>query len=114
MKFFAIRRRQAALALGIILACSIFSSVTLADTTRPTPDWLSAQGQDPNPWGGTLFVPPDPNYLGWADHALTLFTLIDHAGLAAKTNSLERENICPYIFTVPNYLHSHKIWRKIL
>jgi hypothetical protein len=55
---------------------------------RPIEDFLSAQGTfcvDDGEGGCFLFVPPDPNFLGWnndLDSAVILFAGVDYAGLA--------------------------------
>ena len=45
-------------------------------------DWLSAQGTY------STFIPPDPDFLGWANNPATLFASIDYAGLATEAYSL--------------------------
>jgi hypothetical protein len=46
-------------------------------TPRPLSDFLEAQGST------SMFFPPVPDYVGWADGDFETFALVDYAGLAA-------------------------------
>ncbi len=79
---------QTALILGMVLACLFFTTAALAVTDnaniRPLEDFLKQQGQDPVNYGGILFVPPDPNFMGWTndlDSQVIYFAGVDYAGL---------------------------------
>jgi hypothetical protein len=83
----------------LVLSLLVFPATARAaankTTTRPITDLLSTQGTfcvDDGSGGCFLFVPPDPNFLGWSedldrdnngvlDHS-SLFAGIDYAGLA--------------------------------
>jgi hypothetical protein len=66
---------------------SATAALALATVQRPIGDFLSAQGKFcyPDDGGCLLFVPPDPNFLGWTndlDSKVILFAGVDYAGLA--------------------------------
>jgi hypothetical protein len=77
--------------IGLLLAATTSPSVSVAAGNvihRPLSDFLSTQGTyctDDGSGGCLLFVPPDPNFLGWntdVDKTPVLFALVDYAGLA--------------------------------
>jgi hypothetical protein len=83
------RRLAKIAAIAFTLLC--FSSTVLAAgkaVQRPFEDFLNAQGQfciDDGSGGCFLFVPPDPNFLGWnndLDKSTIYFAGVDYAGLA--------------------------------
>jgi hypothetical protein len=79
MKIAPIAQRRIVLIMGVILAIMLFTTAASADRFN---EWLSTQGTY------STFIPPDPDFLGWADHAPTLFASIDYAGLATAAYSL--------------------------
>jgi hypothetical protein len=82
------------LTLTVLLTTFVFSgpTATLASATvnRPIADFLSQQGTfctDDGSGGCYLYVPPDPNILGWntdLDYLPVLFAGVDYAGLATE------------------------------
>jgi hypothetical protein len=92
MKNFNRRFTTLIMITAILLAWLIaLPSVALAAgkvTHRPLSDFLSTQGTyciDDDHGGCLLFVPPDPNFLGWTsdfDKSPVLFAGVDYAGLA--------------------------------
>jgi len=61
-----------------MLVFAASSSALAEPAIRPIEDFLGAQGTM------TSFVPPVPDYLGWADTGMVNFALVDYAGLAAE------------------------------
>lgn len=61
------------LALCAVVAAT---SIARADEQRSFADFINAQGTT------AIFVPPVPDYVGWADADLVTFALVDYAGLA--------------------------------
>src|SRR5215470_7749782 len=62
----------------LIALCSLLvaMSAAWADQRRPFGEFLDAQGTT------SVFVPPVPDYVGWADEDFVTFALVDYAGLA--------------------------------
>ena len=73
MKIRHTAQHRIVLIMGVILAIMLFTTAASADRFD---DWLSAQGTY------STFIPPDPDFLGWADHFFIRFASIDYAGLA--------------------------------
>lgn len=73
------------IAFGLMASATIVQAIT---TQRPIQDFLATQGTFcfPDGSGGCLlFVPPDPNFLGWTndlDSDVIRFAGVDYAGLA--------------------------------
>ena len=85
------RRLPSFAAVAILASVLLCTSAVLAQgkvTKRPLADFLSTQGTfciDDGGGGCFLFVPPDPNFLGWStdfDLSPLLFAGLDYAGLA--------------------------------
>jgi hypothetical protein len=85
------KRKTVSMIVGILLAGLMVPAATLAAgkvTQRPLSDFLSTQGTYCIDLGGgacLLFVPPDPNFLGWTsdfDKSPIRFAGVDYAGLA--------------------------------
>ncbi len=76
--------------VGVVFGLMVSATPTRAGQTihRPIQDFLAAQGTfciDDGMGGCLLFVPPDPNFLGWSndlDSAVIHFAGVDYAGLA--------------------------------
>ncbi|HKE42448.1 MAG TPA: hypothetical protein VKG21_21675 [Casimicrobiaceae bacterium] len=99
-------RCSVVLALGIVTALMPVTGLSAATQQRPISDFLDTQGTyctDDGQGGCYLFVPPDPNFLGWSTMiplppklpvvrsrpAVPLFAGIDYAGLADAYKSGE-------------------------
>jgi len=74
--------------LVIVVAMCLAFPVQAKTTQRPLSDFLSTQGTyciDDGSGGCYLFVPPDPNFLGWSTNlskSPIYFAGVDYAGLA--------------------------------
>ena len=67
--------------LSLAVLCMVLAFAPLAQAgdgwqKRPLADFLDAQGTT------SMFVPPVPDYVGWADGDVITFALVDYAGLA--------------------------------
>jgi hypothetical protein len=80
-----------AVIIGLIVGFMVATAPALVHgktMQRPIEDFLATQGTfcvDDGAGGCFLFVPPDPNFLGWTndlDSAVILFAGVDYAGLA--------------------------------
>ena len=62
----------------LVALCALLAATTgaWADAERPLAAFLDAQGTT------SVFVPPVPDYVGWADEDFVTFALVDYAGLA--------------------------------
>lgn len=72
----------------LLLGVAPITSVAGKTVHRPISEFLSAQGKQCDGTGGCyLYVPPDPNFMGWStdmDKTPVLFAGVDYAGLAAE------------------------------
>lgn len=74
--------------VGILIGFAYVATAQAKTIQRPIEDFLSAQGTfcfDDGAGGCFLFVPPDPNFLGWnseLDATPVRFAGVDYAGLA--------------------------------
>lgn len=70
-------RGALACALVCLLGTAGPARATLPVATRPIADFLAAQGTT------NIFIPPVPDFIGWADNPANQFASVDYAGLAA-------------------------------
>ena len=68
-------RTSRVLLIALSMAVAV-TSPTRADEKRSFAEFIDAQGTT------SVFVPPVPDYIGWADTEFVTFALVDYAGLA--------------------------------